>query len=55
MLTGDRVHSIFTQLDDAQDKEDMLFILKQLAADCHQINLNNSPNPSKWIYQQLHW
>ena len=36
MLTGDiksnryRVHSIFTRLDDAQDKEDMLFILKRL-------------------------
>ena len=39
MLTGDikrnryRVHSIFTRLDDAQDKEDMLFILKQLVAE----------------------
>ena len=39
MLTGDIksnrycVHSIFTRLDDAQDKEDMLFILKQLAAE----------------------
>ena len=39
MLTGDiksnryRVHSIFTGLDDAQDKEDMLFILKQLATE----------------------
>ena len=37
MMTGDikrnrhRVHSIFTRLDDVQDKEDMLFILKQLA------------------------
>ena len=28
-----RVHSIFTRLDDAQDKEDLLFILKQLAAE----------------------
>ena len=28
-----RVHSIFTRLVDVQDKEDMLFILKQLAAD----------------------
>ena len=28
-----RVHSIFTRLDDAQDKEDMLFILKQLATE----------------------
>ena len=39
MLTGDIknsrycVHSIFTRLDDAQDKEDMLFTLKQLAAE----------------------
>ena len=39
MLTGDiksnryRVHSIFTRLDVAQDKEDLLFILKQLAAE----------------------
>ena len=39
MLTGDiksnryRVHSIFTRLDDAQGKEVMLFILKQLAAE----------------------
>ena len=38
-LTGDiesnrhGVHSIFTRLDDVQDKEDMLFILKQLAAE----------------------
>ena len=38
MLTGDiksnryRVHSIFTRSDDV-DKEDMLFILKQLAAE----------------------
>ena len=39
MLTGDiksnryHVYSIFTRLDDAQDREDMLFILKQLAAE----------------------
>ena len=39
MLTGNiksnqsRVHSIFTRLDAAQDKEDLLFILKQLAAE----------------------
>ena len=39
MLTGDiksnryRVHSIFTWVDDAQDKEDLLFNLKQLAAE----------------------
>ena len=38
-LTGDiksnqyRFHSISTRLDDAQDKEDMLFILKQLVAE----------------------
>ena len=39
MSTGDinsnryRVHSVFTRLDDAEDKEDMLFILKQLVAE----------------------
>ena len=39
MLTGDiksnryRVHSIFTRLDGAHDKEDMLFILKQWGAE----------------------
>ena len=39
MLTGDiksnryRVHSIFTGLDDAQDRENELFILKQLPAE----------------------
>ena len=39
MLTGDiksnryRVHSIFTRLDDAQDQGDLLFIVKQLAAE----------------------
>ena len=39
MLAGDikssryHVYSIFTRLDDAQDREDMLFILKQLAAE----------------------
>ena len=39
MLTADikinryRVDSIFTRLDDAQDNEDMLFILKQLTAE----------------------
>ena len=32
-LKQQRVHSIFTRLDDAQDNEDMLFILKQLAAE----------------------
>ena len=39
MLRGDiksnryRAYSIFTRLNDAQDKEEMIFILKQLAAE----------------------
>ena len=39
MVTGNfksnryRVHSVFLRLDDVQDKDEMLFILKQLATE----------------------